>query len=418
MAQNPQAPDGGWIAEKLRALAAFTDVPGQLTRLTLSPAHRAAAAALKTWFEAAGLATSLDALGTLVGRVEGEAADARTLLVGSHVDTVRDAGVYDGALGVIVGLAALDHLRRAGPALPFAVELLAFADEEGVRFPTTMTGSRALAGRLDANALDERDAQGVSRRQALRDFGAPEGEVAPRAAADTLGYVEVHIEQGPLLEAEGLPLGLVTAINGATRGEVRVVGEAGHAGTLPMAMRRDALAAAAEMILAIEARAAGELGLVATVGQIHVDYGAVNVVPGACAFSLDLRAPGDARRLAAIGDLRATVAAIAARRKVGVEVALAYDAPGAPCDPGLMEAMAQAMRRCGCADFKLASGAGHDAMAFRGVLPMAMLFVRCKGGVSHNPAEYASPEDMGLAARVLVEFLRVLAARERQATPP
>ena len=409
MSLQPRSPlDGQWIEERLKALATFTDEPGQMTRLTLSPAHRAAVDELTRWFGEAGLTTRLDAMGTLIGRYEGQAAGARRLLIGSHIDTVKNAGIYDGNLGVILGLALIAHLNAKGRRLPFAIELVAFGDEEGVRFPTAMTGSRALAGRFDPACLDERDASGVSRRSALAEFGAAGATAGASEAGAVIGYVEAHIEQGPVLEAAQLALGIVTGISGASRGEIRVEGVCGHAGTLPMAMRRDALAGAAQMILAIEARANAEPGLVATVGRIDVANGAVNVVPGACRFSLDLRAPDDALRLSALDDIKAEIARIAARRELKAVIDIAYDAPAAPCDPKLCEALAQAMRRCGHADFRLPSGAGHDAMSFRGVLPMAMLFVRCRSGISHNPAEYAAPEDMGAAAHVLLEFIDAL----------
>ncbi len=412
MAASPFPLDGRWIDQKLVALSAYSDVLGEMNRLTLSPAHRNATIEMTRWFQDAGLETSLDATGSLIGRYKANRPGARVLLIGSHIDTVRNAGIYDGNLGVITGLAVIDHLHRSGRRLPFAIELVAFGDEEGVRFPTTMTGSRALAGRFDPRFLDDVDDQGVSRRQALKDFGALPSNVAPCDPAKTIGYVEVHIEQGPVLEAKNLALGIVSAINGATRGEVRIKGVAGHAGTLPMKMRRDALAAAAEMIVAIEARATQESELVATVGQIGVPGAAVNVVPGGCVFSLDLRAPRDAGRARALDDIRNAIKAIAARRSVEAVVNITYDAPATPCDPALCDALANAMQKRGFANFRLSSGAGHDAMAFRGVIPVAMLFVRCRGGVSHNPAEYAKPEDMGHAARVLLEFLNELADKE------
>ena len=255
--------------------------------------------------------------------------------------------------------------------------------------------------------LEEKDTAGVSRRRALNEFGCdPEriGEEA-RPKGSVLGYVEVHIEQGPVLEAEGLPVGVVTAINGATRGMVNVTGEAGHAGAVPMALRRDALAAAAEMIVAVEARARAELELVATVGRLILQSPAANTIAGQASFSLDVRAPSDARREAAVRDIGAAIAAIAERRGVQAESAFTYNAPAATCDAKLMDALAAAMARQGLPARRLPSGAGHDGMALDGVFPLAMLFVRCRGGVSHNPAEYASPEDIDVGARVLLDFV-------------
>ena len=404
--------DGRWIDQKIFELSTFSDVLGEMNRLTLSPAHRNAAREMTRWFAAAGMETHIDATGTLIGRYDADRPGARTLLIGSHIDTVRNAGIYDGALGVLTGLSVVTQLQATRRRLPFAIDLVAFGDEEGVRFASTLTGSRALAGKFDPLTLEDTDADGISRRQALRDFGALPASVKACDPARTIGYVEVHIEQGPVLESHNLPLGIVTAINGTTRGEIRVQGTAGHAGTLPMAMRHDALAGAAEMMLAIEARAAGEPDLVATAGRISVPGAAVNVVPGFCAFSLDLRAPDDGARQKALADIGAAIAAIAARRGLEAVLEITHEADATQCDQGLSALMARALVRRSLPDFRLPSGAGHDAMAFRGVLPVAMLFVRCKGGISHNPAEYAKPEDMGHAARALFDFVTALAEQE------
>ena len=401
--------DGASVLARLQALAALTDVPGEMTRLSLSPAHKAAALQVAEWFRAAGLEqVHIDATGSVTGRHVAGAPGASTLILGSHIDTVRNAGIYDGNLGVLVALAAVEAL--AGRRLPFHVDVVAFADEEGVRFPSTLTSSRALAGTFDPACLDDRDAEGITRRAALAAFGAPPPESIPSLARDpagTLGYVEVHIEQGPVLDAQGLPLGIVTGIAGASRATLRLSGEAGHSGTLPMAMRRDSLAAAAECVLMVEAigrRDAAPSGLVATVGMLEVPGAAVNVVPGEVRLSIDVRAPDDAVRKAAVADLSREIAAIAARRGIACDLKWGHEAPAAPCDPVLQERLAAAVRRLGLPDFRLPSGAGHDAMVFRGVLPMAMLFVRSQNG-SHNPREHAHPQDIGLAARALYEML-------------
>ena len=401
--------DGASILARLQSLAALTDVAGEMTRLSLSPAHKAAAMQVADWFRAAGLdQVHMDATGSVTGRHVAEAPGAKTLILGSHIDTVRNAGIYDGNLGVLVALAAVEAL--AGRRLPFHVEVVAFADEEGVRFPSTLSSSRALAGTFDPACLDEPDAEGVTRRAALAAFGAPPPESIPDLARDpaaTLGYVEVHIEQGPALEAQGLPLGIVTGIAGASRATLRLCGETGHSGTLPMAMRRDALAAAAECVLMVEAigrRDAAASGLVATVGVLDVPGAAVNVVPGEVRLSIDVRAPDDAVRTTAVADLSREIEAIAARRRVVCDLHWGHDAPAAPCDAALQERLAAAIRRLGLPDFRLPSGAGHDAMVFRGVLPMAMLFVRSQNG-SHNPREHAHLQDIGLAARALYEML-------------
>ncbi len=401
--------DGDAILARLRALAAFTDVPGEMTRLTLSPAHKAAAAQMAQWFAAAGMAVHLDATGSVVGRYEGLDAQAPALLLGSHMDTVRNAGIFDGNLGVVLGLAVVEHLAAAGQRLPFPIEVVAFADEEGVRFPSTLTSSRAMAGRFDPAALDHADADGITRRAALEAFGVtPEAIAACDRTRAARAYVEAHIEQGPVLERLGLPLGVVTAIAGASRGRVEVRGQAGHSGTLPMEMRHDALTAAAEMILAAETRGRQEPGLVATVGTLTIPGAAVNVVPGTVSFSLDVRAPDDAQRRAALTDILAQVDAIAARRGVTARFEPTYDEAAAPCDPALQAALATAVARTGVPVHHLPSGAGHDGLAFNGVLPIAMLFVRSRNG-SHNPREDASAADIGLAAQALCAFVEELA---------
>ena len=403
---------GDFIEARLLELATFTDVPGQMTRLSLSPSHRTAVAHLATLFAAAGMSVHVDATGSLVGRYEAARPNAQVLLIGSHIDTVRNAGLYDGNFGVIAGLSVIEHFHREGRRLPFAIELIAFADEEGTRFPTTLTSSRAVAGRFDPASLDDRDAKKVSRREALEAFGAPVGEVDAirRDPAQVIGYVEVHIEQGPVLEAQDLPVGIVTAINGASRGEILIEGVAGHAGTLPMAMRHDASVAAAEIILAIEARASQEPQLVATTGVVEVPGGAINVVPGKARLTFDVRSPDDAQRRKAVQDIQALVAGIAAKRGVKIDVVMRHEAPAAPCDATLAAGFARAVAAEGVTPFHLPSGAGHDAMVMSGVIPLAMLFTRCRAGISHNPTEYASPDDMGISARVLHRFLLDLAA--------
>ncbi|MGR7994700.1 allantoate amidohydrolase [Xanthobacter sp. ZOL 2024] len=404
---DPAPLDGATLTERLKELAAFSDVPGELTRLTLSPAHKRAAAQVSFWMRQAGMSqVHMDATGTITGRYAADRENAKTLLVGSHIDTVRNAGIYDGNLGVVVAIAAVEELSRQGRRLPFAIEVAAFADEEGVRFLSTLTSSKAMAGLFDPSALDDMDTQGISRAEALKSFGAPVETLAEcrRDPATTLGYVEVHIEQGPVLEAAGAPLGIVTGIAGASRGHVRVRGQAGHSGTLPMPMRHDALAAAAEMILAVEARGRADADtLVTTVGTLLVGGGAVNVVPGEVQFSLDIRSLSDELRARAIADIEEAARAIAAHRGVQVTFDMRHHVPAALCHGPLKDRMAEVVEDLGVPVVRLPSGAGHDAMVFRDVLPMAMLFVRSENG-SHNPREYASPADIGLAARALYAF--------------
>jgi allantoate deiminase len=399
---------GRRLMEKLDALARHTDEPGCLTRLYLSPAHKSAIAELQGWMRAAGMSVTFDPLATQIGRYEGREAGAPAVLIGSHIDTVRDAGKYDGALGVLAGLVAVEELARRGERFPFAIEVLAFGDEEGVRFPSTLCGSRAIAGSLDAGMLEVADDSGVRLADALEAFGGDPARFASAAMPPgaALAYVEAHIEQGPVLEAMDLPVGVVTAINGASRFTVTVSGEAGHSGTVPMRMRKDSLAAAAEMVLAVERAAQGREDVVATVGRIEARPGAVNVVPGETVFTIDVRSSRDAWRDACAGEIRASVEAIATRRGVTAAVALAYTTPATACSPALIAALSHAVTRAGFAPVALPSGAGHDAMAIAPLCDIGMLFVRCKGGISHNPAESITVEDADACVRVLLEFLR------------
>ena len=289
---------GEAISNRLAELAALSDEAGRLTRLYLSAAHRRAIDLVSYWMREAGMSVRLDPLASVVGRYAGRDGSTQTLLLGSHIDSVHNAGRFDGPLGVVTAIEVVKAAFRAGKRYPFAIEVIAFGDEEGVRFATTLGGSRALAGTFDEKALDELDESTISRREALTAFGCDPSRVAAekRSSDRTLGYVEVHIEQGPVLEEEGLPLGVVTTIDGVTRATIDVAGVAGHAGTVPMAMRHDALTAAAEMLLAIEERARRQPNLVATVGKLDVPRSAPNTIPGRVRFTLDLRSPIDAER--------------------------------------------------------------------------------------------------------------------------
>jgi allantoate deiminase len=398
---------GRRLMELLDRLARHSDEPGKLTRLYLSPAHKAAVTELSHWMRAAGLAVSVDALGTLTGRYEGTNSNAPALLIGSHIDTVRDAGRYDGALGVLAGLVAIEELARRGERLPFAIEIVAFGDEEGVRFPVTLLGSRAFAGRFDPAWLSMVDADQVTLRQALLDFGCDPEKIGliARPPEAVLAYIEPHIEQGPALEAAGLSVGAVTAIAGVKRCLVRVVGEAGHAGTVPMQLRRDALAAAAEMILAVEEIAIARRDVVATVGSAAILPGAVNVIPGTVSFSLDIRAAADTQRDAALTAILGRMADIARCRRVLVASELVYESPAVNCSAPITDRLVDAIRRQGIAPLTLASGAGHDAAALASLCPVGMLFVRCAGGISHNPQESISVTDADACVRVLLDVL-------------
>lgn len=392
------------LMHRLAELAAITDTPGALTRLYLSPAHARAVPLVEGWMREAGLETKLDAIGNLVGRTKGSAGKP-VLLLGSHIDTVRDAGAYDGNFGVLAAISAVASLNVE---LPYAIEIIAFGDEEGVRFPQTLAGSRALAGTFNPAALEGADAQGITLAEALQNFGCNPAEIAriARDPGQILGYVELHIEQGPVLEAENLPVGVVTAINGAARLTVTVTGAAGHAGTVPMAMRRDALAAAAEQILAIQTHAAAIPDLVATVGALTVHPGAPNSIPGRVTYSIDIRAPEDGIRTQAVAALTIALQHIAARHRVQVSLTQTHDAPATQCAFWLQAQLGRAVASQNIPPFHLPSGAGHDAMAVASLCPVGMLFVRCKGGISHTPEESITEEDAETAVAVLVEFLK------------
>ena len=397
---------GRRLMARLDAFAAFSDEPRRLTRLFLSDAHRRAAEAFIGWCGEAGLEARIDAAGNVVARYEGRRAGAPALMLGSHIDTVRDAGRYDGNYGALAALAVVETLAERGERLDHAIEIVAFGDEEGVRFRTTLTGSRALAGTYPEDALDQRDSAGVSMREALKAFGGDPERAGSIRRTGVAAFVEAHIEQGPILEAEGLPLGIVTAINGATRLEVGVDGVAGHAGATPMRLRRDALTAAAEMALAIEARARSEADLVATVGRFDVWPDATNVIPGHVQFSIDIRSPDDARRAAARIDLEQLIGAIAAARGVSVSVAIPHDASAFACDRSIIADLKKAVEAVGVPPRLLPSGAGHDTMVMGKLCRAGMLFVRCKGGVSHNPLESITVEDCALGLKALTRFVR------------
>jgi allantoate deiminase len=401
---------GARVMQRLDELATCSSEAGALTRLYLTPEHGRAVAMVRDWMETAGMSTELDDAGTLIGHYAGRRPDAPVLLLGSHIDTVRNAGRYDGNLGVVAAIEAVAALHEAGDVLDFAVEIAAFGDEEGVRFPVTLTGSRSLAGTFEPANLGAVDKAGVSLRQALLDFGCDPDGVASlgRDPARTLGYVEVHIEQGPVLEAEDLPVGVVTAINGASRFKVDVTGKAGHAGTVPMTLRQDAGAAVAEMILAVESLATGSADLVATVGNCEFRPGAVNVIPASAHFTVDIRSPDDAHRLAAIAELTARFETIAARRRVRLDLAKTYEEPAARCDPRLAAEFEATLTGMGLPVRLLPSGAGHDGLAMVALCPIAMLFVRCRDGISHNPAEAVRTDDVATAVAVLTGFLRRL----------
>jgi allantoate deiminase len=405
-------PLGHRVMAMIEDLAQHTDEPGRLTRLYLSDAHRRAADATLRLMQEAGLNAHIDALGSVIGRVEGANPEAPALLIGSHIDSVVDAGRYDGNLGVVLGIVVVEALKQQGIAPACPIEIVAFGDEENVRFPTNLSTSQALAGRFNPAWLDGRDQDGVSFRDALIRFGGDPGGAAAlaRDPARYRGYLEVHIEQGPLLEAKRLPVGIVSAINGITRARASVIGEAGHAGTVPMNMRRDALAAVAEMIGIVERAGSTRTDTVATVGAAQVQPGAINVIPARVDFTLDARSPDDAVRLAMVQDIVTECQAAAQRRNVSFTIEPFMESPATPMDKDLIARLEEAVRSLGIEPLHLSSGAGHDAVAMANLCPSAMLFVRCKDGISHNPAESITTEDADVAARVLIDAVKRIAA--------
>jgi allantoate deiminase len=358
------------------------------------------------------MAVRADNVGNLLGRYEGSDGSS-TLVLGSHLDSVRNAGKYDGPLGVMLAIAAVQRLHDSGSRLPFAIEVVGFAAEEGLRYGIPYLGSRALAGVFDVADLKRTDAQGVAMADAIRAFGGDPGRLAEDRwrGGDLLGYVEVHIEQGPVLETLDLPVGVVSAINGQSRYRLTFTGAAAHAGTMPMDRRKDALAAAAEFVLAVEAEASETDGLVATVGQLVVSPGVTNVVPGEAVLSLDVRHAEDRVRLELSDVLLQRARDVAERRGLSLQSETIAGTPSVPCSPRLAELLAQAVEGSGHQAVRLGSGAGHDAAVMAGITDMAMLFVRCKGGISHNPAESVTEQDVAVALDVLGKFMELLSAR-------
>jgi len=399
---------GDEIVARIDQLAAISETPEHLARIFLTEEHRKAADLILSWMREAGMSAHLDAIGNVCGRYEGERPGLPALMLGSHYDTVRDAGRWDGPLGVITAIACVADLNRRGKRLPFAIEIVGFADEEGVRFASTLLGSRAVAGTFDESVLNTSDRAGISMRDALIAFGLDPDHIgkAARVRRELLGYVELHIEQGPVLEQKALPVGVVSAISGATRLAASLTGFAGHAGTVPMPLRRDALAGAAECIVAIEQFCwSDEAGLVGTVGYINAMPGATNVIPGKVSFTMDIRSQSDMHRKRAVADIVRQIEAIAKRRELALQIDVTHENRSVPCAPWLKAQIAEAVAAEGHTVFELPSGAGHDGMAMVDVADIGMIFVRCRGGISHNPAEHVELADADTGARVLLRFV-------------
>ncbi|MFZ4478812.1 MAG: 2-oxo-4-hydroxy-4-carboxy-5-ureidoimidazoline decarboxylase [Rhodoferax sp.] len=408
---------GNLVWDWAEALAQHSDAPyreqGQLTVTYLTEAHRACAAFIQALMLECGFDTvQIDAVGNVVGRYLGNGMAARTLLTGSHYDTVRNAGKHDGRLGILLPMACVRELARQRRRLPFHFEVLAFAEEEGQRFKTSFLGSSALVGQFDPHWLEQQDANGITLRDAMLGSGLRPADIGAlrREPSGYLGFVEVHIEQGPVLNELNLPLGVVSSINGGVRCTVEVTGTACHAGTTPMDRRQDAAAAAAEVILAVEQRAARDGDSVATVGQLLVPNGSTNVVPGCCQFTLDMRAPTDAQRDALVNDIVAALDAICARRQLRYTIEETMRVAAAPSAPVWQQRWESALAALGLPVHRMPSGAGHDAMKLHQIMPQAMLFVRGQNsGISHSPLESTSSDDIELAVDALTQLLQQLA---------
>ncbi len=395
------------IISRCREIAACTEVPGETTRLFLAPSMHNVHTLLRGWMEAAGMTVRVDAVGNLRGLWPGLAPESPRLLIGSHLDTVPNAGAFDGILGVVIGVAIVEELR--GQHLPFAIEVIGFSEEDGVRFSKPFLGSLAVVGKLDAETLARKDQDGISVREAIRNFGLDPAQL-PAAAitSDSFAYLEIHIEQGPVLESENASLGIVEALVGQTRMQLVFTGQANHAGTTPMRLRHDAMAAAAEWIVAVESYASSHDGVVATVGKLEAAPGAGNVIAGQVTASLDLRHADDSTRHTAVLAIAKEAESAAARRDVHVAANTQLDQPAVPLDPGLTTTLQKAAAQAGFPSRRMTSGAGHDAMILAPVIPSAMLFLRSPGGLSHHPDESVLPQDVEAALATAMEFLTQL----------
>jgi len=402
------------VMARCDALAEISETPGSLTRVYLSPEQLRANALVGKWMAAAGMQVWQDSVGNICGRYEGQQVGAKALLLGSHLDTVRNAGRYDGMLGVLTAIETVQFLHDRGERLPLAIEVVGFGDEEGTRFGITLLGSRGLTGTWPESWVDRPDDNGITVSQAMRNCGLKADRIwqSARDEEDFVAYLELHIEQGPCLEQDGLALGVVTAINGAHRLNCGFTGEAGHAGTVPMHHRKDALAAAAEWMVFIEqhTRQSGPQ-LVATVGTLQCRPGAVNVIPGEVALSLDVRGPEDEPLSVLLAALLAEGESIARRRGLSFSAEEYYHIPATGCDPALQAALTRAVVQVQGRSLSLPSGAGHDAIAIAERWPVGMLFVRCDRGISHHPAESVTVSDVAQAVQAYVQVVNEVAGR-------
>ena len=395
------------VMHRIDELSAISETPGILTRRYLTAEHRRANELVGHWMSGAGMDTWQDAAGNIIGRYDSAQGNAPALIIGSHLDTVVNAGKFDGMLGVLCGVACVQALFQTGRRLTYPIEVIGFADEEGVRFGTTYLGSRAVTGQLDSSTFKQTDAEGISFRQALADFGLDADQIgqAARHADDVLAFLELHIEQGPVLEALGRPAGAVTAINGQTRLSVTITGEAGHAGTVPMGLRRDALAVAAEGVLAVERECDENDDVVGTVGILRVTPGAINVIPGEVTFTVDIRGKDDVDRRNVVAEVSRAVREAAEQRNCFVQISVLHEAVSAPCAERMIKIIERAIATVGFEPCRMPSGAGHDAAAMAEFCDVGMIFLRSERGVSHNPAERTSEEDVTAGINIMMKVL-------------
>lgn len=403
------------IKSRLDQVAAVTTVEGENYRFYLTPEHAAAIKLISGWMREAGLVVDVDAAGTLVGRKEGEARAPRTLLIGSHIASVRNTGRYDSCLGVAVAIEAMSELQRLGRNLPYSVEVIALGGADASRFPTTFVGARVLAGGLPAEALDLVDGDGIMLREALKAFGCDPAKISDcaRQANDLLGFVEVHVEQGQVLEEEGAAVGVVTMISGVSRLAVEVRGKRGHAGIVPMQARRDALTGAAEMVLAIEDVGRSTAGLLATVGQFEIEPGDAGSVPDVAKFCIDVGSPVDGVRRGGVREIERRLRAIARLRRLTITSTETFDEKAVACDQRLVRHLNGAAERVGVPCIGMPSGEGHAGLAIAPVSPIGILLVRGHGGASLQQAETVKPEDVEAAIRVLLELMAGLSPNGR-----
>ena len=405
------------IKQRIEALAKISDEPGKITRTFASPAMRRANALVAQWMREAGMKTRVDAVGNLIGHYNARKPKAKALLLGSHLDSVRNAGKFDGPLGVMLAIACVQKLHDQNIRLPFAIEVIGFADEEGVRYQTAYLGSQVLAGCFNRRDLRREDADGIPMADAIKRFGGNPAKLksARLNPKNLLGYIEAHIEQGPLLETKNLAVGIVTAIAGQTRVRVSFIGRAGHAGTTPMKLRQDALCGAAEFVLATETLARKTPGLVATVGEISARPGVSNVISGEVRLSLDIRHENDSIRKSAHSKLKDIAFQIAHRRNLRLDGEVVHETASVNCSEKLSNILGEAVKHRQKRFLRLPSGAGHDAAVMAKITPTAMLFIRCKNGISHHPDESVKTEDVAIALDVMNDFIQSLAKNHESA---